>query len=108
MTKSEIIKQFAEQTGLDLIDIKLVEQDRGDFKGEDLSIKGKFNEVMDEVIEQRIAREIKVGDMVLMEYAKGIVETVKVEAIEDGVVYATGEDGEDYCSILENCDKVPY
>jgi hypothetical protein len=52
-------------------------------------------------------REIKVGDMVLMEYARDVVETVLVEAIEDGFVYATGEDGEDFSAPLENCDKVP-
>lgn len=55
-----------------------------------------------------IKRRINVGDMVLMEYAKDIVETVKVEAIEDGMVYATGEDGEDFCAPLDNCDKVPF
>lgn len=51
----------------------------------------------------------KVGTtMVLMEYAKGVVETVKVEEIEDGLVYGTAEDGEPLCAPLVNCDKVPF
>lgn len=108
MSKSEIMKQFAEKTGLNLIDIKLVEHDRGDFVGQDLSLRGAINETIDNMVEARMSREINVGDMVLMEYAKDIVETVKVEKIEDGIVYGTGEDGEDYCAPLDNCDKVPF
>lgn len=152
--KSKIVKDFAEKTGLGLIDIKLSKESGdavlGKFYltgletseevydmlmaraahdaqvGEDLSPRGKYNEVMDQAVENQISkdmiviiddcdpvieamtREIKVGDMVLMEYAKGIIETVKVETIEDGMVYATGEDGEDFCAPLDNCDKVPF
>lgn len=55
-----------------------------------------------------IKRRINVGDMVLMEYAEGVVETVLVEEIVDGIVYATGDDGEDFCAPVGNCDKVPF
>lgn len=125
MSKSEIMKQVAEKLGLPLIDIKLSEVDYGDFIGEDLSLRGKFNEVMDEVVENRMldklmiiddcdpvidamTRDIKVGDTVLMEYAEGVVETVVVDEIDDGMVYATGDDGEPFCAPLANCDKVPF
>lgn len=124
MSKSEIMKQVAEKLGLPLIDIKLSEVDNGDFIGEDLSLRGKFNEVMDEVVEKQMmdklmiiddcdpviaamTRDIKVGDTVLMEYAEGVVETVVVDEIDDGMVYATGDDGEPFCAPLANCDKIP-
>lgn len=51
---------------------------------------------------------ISVGNTVLMEYAQGVVETVVVDAIEDGMVYGTGDDGEPFCAPLANCDKVPF
>jgi len=66
------------------------------------------NVVTGEITVLDIKRRINVGDMVLMEYAKGVVETVVVEEIVDGIVYATGDDGEDFCAPLGNCDKVPF
>jgi len=47
---------------------------------------------------------IKPGSMVRMEFAEGLYELVHVEAIEDGVVYGTGEDGEPFCSPVNNCE----
>jgi predicted transcriptional regulator len=52
--------------------------------------------------------DINEGDMILMEYARGLVETVVVEAVVDGIVYGLGDDGEPFCAPLANCDKVPY
>jgi hypothetical protein len=54
-----------------------------------------------------IERRINVNDMVLMEIQPGVVQTVVVEEIVDGIVYGSGEDGEPYCAPLANCDKVP-
>ena len=107
MSKSEIMKQVAEKLGLPLIDVKVSPAVHGDFLGQPMMDKLMIIDDCDPVIDA-MTREIKVGDMVLMEYAKDIVETVKVESIVDGIVYGTGEDGEDFCAPLENCDKVPF
>jgi hypothetical protein len=108
--KSKLVQQFAKKLGLSVIDIKMATVEPND-------MRGLPNEVIDGIVEQRIAedqlilaegRRIKVGDMVLMEYAKGVVETVKVEEIDDGLVYGTAEDGEPLCAPIANCDKVPF
>lgn len=102
--KSKLVKAFAERFGLPTIEIKLVETDPRDFLG-----KPTYNEEMDRMVEaQMTSREINVGDMILMEYAKDVVETVVVDEIVDGMVYALGDDGEPYCAPLANCDKVPF
>lgn len=107
--KSEIMKQIAEQTGLPLIDIKLSEVKHSDFIGRDISLKGAINETIEGIVEEKIAsREIQIGDGVLMEYAEGVIELVLVQAIEDGLVYGEGDDGEPYCAPIANCDKVPF
>lgn len=106
MSKSEIMKQVAEKLGLPLIDVKVSPAVHSDFLGQPMIDKLMIIDDCDPVIDA-MTRGIKVGEMVLMEYAKGIVETVLVEAIEDGVVYGTGEDGESFCALVANCDKVP-
>lgn len=65
------------------------------------------NVVTGEVTIFGIERRINIGDTVLMEYAQGVIETVIVEDIVDGIVYATGDDGEPYCAPIDHCDKVP-
>lgn len=52
-------------------------------------------------------REIQPKDMVLMEVARGWVETVQVDEIIDGTVYGTDDEGESFCAPLACCDKVP-
>jgi len=59
------------------------------------------------VAASEMTREIQPKDMVLMEVARGWVETVQVEAIIDGIVYGTDQEGEEFCSPLDYCDKVP-
>jgi hypothetical protein len=93
--KSKIVKMIAAKLGIPLIDIKLPNV-----------APAPIPDFM--VIDEINPRDIKVGDMVLMEYAKGVVETVLVEEIVDGIVYATGDDGEDFCAPVGNCDKVPF
>lgn len=93
--KSKIVKMIAAKLGIPLIDIKLPNV-----------VPAPIPDFM--VIDEVNPRDIKVGDMVLMEYAKGVVETVLVEEIVDGIVYATGDDGEDFCALVDNCDKVPF
>lgn len=110
-TKSSIMKLIAEQTGMQLVDIRISTLEPTDLHGlpyPDLSTKGALNEAIDAVVEERIVRDIKVGDMVLMEIAQGVMETVLVEEIDEDMVYGLGEDGEPYCSLLSNCDKVPF
>lgn len=51
---------------------------------------------------------IEIGDMILMEYAQNVVETVIVTAIHDVIVYGVGSDGESYCAPPSHCDKIPY
>jgi hypothetical protein len=132
--KSEIIKRYAKEKGIKLLDIGVREQPRGDFKGlpygpglgksahvfkavridanlsnlEPVDLRG-LPETLEltrgQIIEDR---EIRQGDMVLMEYARGITETVVVEEIIDGIVYGLGDDGEPYSAPVANCDKVPF
>lgn len=102
--KSKLVKDFAEKLGLPVIDIKMVESDPKDFIG-----KPTFNEEMDKIVEARMAsKEIQPGDHVLMEIQPGVMESVFVENIEDGIVYGLGDDGEPFCAPLDSCDKVPY
>lgn len=107
MSKSEIMKQVAENLGLTLIDVKVSPAAHSDFLGQPMMDKIVIIDDCDPVIDA-MTREIKIGDMVLMEIQKDVMEHVLVEAIEDGVVYGTGEDGEEFCSTIENCDKVPF
>ena len=102
--KSKLVKAFAERFGLNVVDIKMSDVDQSDFLGMPAS-----NEEIDRMVEKQMAsRDINVGDMILMEYAKGVVENVVVDEIVDGIVYATGDDGEPFCAPLANCDKVPF
>lgn len=107
--KSKLVQQAAEKLGIQHIEIKMVELSPEDMCGKpDLSIRGSINEAIDNVVEERISRDIKVGDVVLMEYAKGITETVKIDVVHDGIAYGLGvNDGESYCAPFANCDKVP-
>lgn len=106
--KSDIMKQIAEQTGLQLIDVKLSDSNHSDFLGQPMEGRGGTDYVPASVCFPTPSREINVGDGVLMEYAEGVIELVLVQAIEDGVVYGEGDDGEPYCAPLANCDKVPF
>jgi len=117
-SKAISIQEIAKEMGVKVVDIKLSEMDPSDLKG--LPDGGyivasgpiereQINEAIDAVVEERIASpDIHAGDMVLMEYAKGVTETVVVEAIEDGMVYGLGDDGEPFSAPLANCDKVPF
>lgn len=106
MSKSEIMKQVAEKLGLPIIEIKASKAEHSDFLGLPIIDKLMIIDDCDPVIDA-MTREIKVGDTVLMEYARGVVETVVVDEIDDGMVYATGDDGEPFCAPLANCDKIP-
>lgn len=90
--KSSISKRIAAMLGLPVLSIKLSDTNMSDFAGVPIPVSSDIN----------------VGDMILMEYACGVVETVVVDAVEDGIVYGLGDDGEPYCAPITNCDKVPY
>lgn len=94
--KSKIVKMIAQKLGIPIVDIKTSEMPASEIP----PIK-----VIDEI---NPFREIQIGDRVLMEYAKGVVETVYIEAIVDGIAYGVGDDGEEFCAPLGNCDKVPF
>lgn len=128
-TKSEIVREFAKDKGIPVIDIKLSKPEPGDMVGLPVdtgpyiiasgpiappdpnpSVFGHYENdpvtgAVTKVIEEK--RRINVGDMILMEIQKGVVETVVVDAIVGDTVYGLGEDGEPYCAPLANCDKVP-
>jgi hypothetical protein len=90
MFKSKIVSQIAAIIGL-------------------LGRKGsESNPKNDQGLPEVDHRDINVGDMILMEYSRGLVETVVVEAVIDGIVYGLGDDGEPFCAPIADCDKVPY
>ena len=95
-TRSEAIKQFAKRNNLPVIDMPLSRIEPCDMKGLPILPVHPAD------------REVKVGDTALMEYAVGVVETVIVTEIVDGIVYGEGDDGEPYCAPVDNCDKVPF
>ena len=99
--KSKIVKMIAQKLGIPIVDIKVSRMPIHEAKG---------LVVIDEITTKPINpfREIQIGDRVLMEYAKGVVETVYIEEIVDGIAYGVGDDGEEFCAPLANCDKVPF
>jgi hypothetical protein len=124
--KSTLVKEVAERLGLPVIEVKMAKVHHGDLVGSaaltgletaeeiyDMLCppvsKRVFNEVVDNLVgEQMVGSDIVTGDMVLMEYAKGVLEAVVVQEIIDGTVYGVGEDGEPFCAPLAHCDKVPF
>lgn len=117
--KSKLVAQVAKALGYPVINIKMSKADPMDLIGRGTPLNQLGSEVgtvvklsqvnIDRKVEAQMAsREIHPGDMVLMEYARGVVENVVVESIDDGMVYALGEDGEPFCAPLENCDKIPF
>ena len=109
--KSRAVKRLADQLGLATLEVKLVESHPSDFAGQpyaNVSMRELVNTATDKAMEEQIARMIKVGDTVLMEIQPGVVETVVVEEIDEDTVYGLGDDGEPFCALLSNCDKVPF
>jgi hypothetical protein len=50
--------------------------------------------------------QLYVGDEVLMEIQPGVIVAAFVDEVVEGIVYATGDDGEPYCAPFGNCNKV--
>lgn len=95
-TKSEIVKKFSKDHGIPIIDIKV--SDAAMLNLPEIKMIDEINPF----------REIQIGDHVLMEYAKGVVEHVYIKEIADGMAYGVGDDGEEFCAPLDHCDKVPF
>jgi hypothetical protein len=110
--KTKMVLEFAKKFGLETIEIKAAEHDLLDFIGLPLTVD-EINQQIDKIVEEEIAminpfREINVGDTVLAEIQKGVVVTAVVDAIDDGIAYLLGDDGEPYSCPVDLCDKVPF